>query len=660
MAVALFLAFYRGVIYMFFRLRGFFYVNIAGFINLALWSALLTVYILIDRYNGSLNSELVLTGVYIFTSMIFLNTALFFIFKSIFFSYRKGPMVSYILSNLIVTFIFITNNMSVAVYGKQLGLEGMVMAFRGWKGGEMGNFTGTVIQVILVLAVYSFLFFAVYRILNRRLYGRPLLFNHFAVSVVLFTVVILFIHFRLVAMADTDWKMNSMKHKIPWQGITGFPEDLIRVDENGKKPGVFPALFTSPAKLDEKTELNQLRKMDAYGRKILSREIKVKKPYNILFINVEGLRHDMLNPENMPFLYRFVKEKAAALNKHYSTGNNTPGSLYGMFTGLAPYYFEPLRQNGFRNIPLEVLKKAGYRQSMYYNSPKNYEYIYDHILKNTEGKYVHAPGVHTDDYAPRDKWLFNYYIDELRRDKGTKRFDYILVNITHFNYYYPPEFRKYTPDYKSDFTIISGPQKGFKKDRVELMNRYKNSVYYADSLFKKLFTELEAMGRLKNTIIVLSGDHGEEFWEHGSFGHTWGLNDIQINPAAMIYYPGVGEDDIRYKYTSHQDFLPTVFDLIGVNVDRSYFMTGKSLVKYKPELDYVISSLGILVSFKRNGYAIMGNGYKILYRNNMDLNKSPYAIYDEHDKTVENFNIYSAADLLLKTSSSKRLRPPEF
>ncbi len=362
----------------------------------------------------------------------------------------------------------------------------------------------------------------------------------------------------------------------------------------------------------------------------------------------------------MPFLYRFASEKGFLLKKHYTTGNNTPGSLYGMLTGLAPYYFEPLRQNHFRNIPLEVLKKAGYRQSVYYNSPKNYEYIYEHILQRTEGEFVRASGTQQDDYAPRDRWLFDRYIEDLRSDKGSKRFDYMLVNVTHFNYFYPPEYRKYTPDFRSDFTIISGPQKGFMKDKEGLMNRYKNAVYYADSLFKKLLTEMESMGRLKNTIIVISGDHGEEFWEHGSFGHTWGLNDIQINPAALIYFPGIDSDDIKYKYTSHQDFLPTVFDIIGADVDSSSFMTGKSLLRYNPDLDYAISSLGILVSFRRNGYAVMGNGYKILYRNNMDLNRSPYALYDEHDRALATFDKYSAADLLMKASTSKRLQPPKF
>jgi hypothetical protein len=75
-----------------------------------------------------------------------------------------------------VTVVFVINNMSVAVYGKQLGMEGLVMALRGWQGGEMGNFTATVVQVFLVIAIYLFLYFFTYMFLNRLFSGRP--FSH--------------------------------------------------------------------------------------------------------------------------------------------------------------------------------------------------------------------------------------------------------------------------------------------------------------------------------------------------------------------------------------------------------------------------------------------------------------------------------------------------
>jgi len=642
------------------RFKKFFYSSTAGVLNLVLWSVLFTAYLLYDRYNGSIDGDLLLTYIYLFASIIILNALIFYVLRFLLSMFRYGAIAAYLISNLLVTMLFFINNMAVIVYGKQLGTEGVVMAYRGWTGGEMGNFTLSVIKLVFFICIYLVLFYGLYHLLDNILSGR--FFDHSS-SIITFSIIFLFaiiLHFRLVALADSDWKMNLMKNKIPWQSITGFPEDRIKVDEDGKKSKAVPALFAEPEFLDEKTEVEQLKKLDLAKDKILSRNINVKSPMNILFINIEGLRSDMLNPVNMPFLYKFASERGFILKKHYTTGNNTPGSLYGMLTGLAPYYFEPLRGNRFYNMPLQVLKKAGYIQSFYYNSPHQYEYIHRDIIEKTEDRFCRAPGTKIDDYGPREQILIDRLIGDLKSDKGNKRFDYYLMNVTHFNYFYPEECRKFVPDYNANFTIISGTQEKFKKDRVELKNRYMNAVCYTDQLLRQLITEMDRMGRLNNTILVISGDHGEEFWERGSFGHTWGLNNIQIQPAALIYYPGIKQKSIKYKYTSHQDFMPTVFDLIGLNTDWSQFTTGKSLVNYNADLDYAVSSLGILVSFKRNGYAIMGNGYKVLYKNNMDLNVSPYAVYDDDDKPVEKFDTYKVIDLILKTKSSKRLVPPKF
>lgn len=637
------------------HLKTLHHVKTAGIINLILWSALLSAYLLFDKFTGKIDSDLAMVFTYLFVSIIILNAAVFFLLKSLLGFFRYGAMISYITANLVVTAVFFINNMAVTVYGKQLGYEGLVMAWRGWRGGEMGDFTSSLIKMLLFMTFYVAIFTLLYCGIDRLLSRRRAHTGLFGISVSVVALAMFILHFKLAAIAGIDWKINLMKHKIPWQSITGFPEDQIMVDENGRKAGAFPALFQNPYLLDENTELEQLKYLDSMKERILTSNITAKNPMNVLFINVEGLRHDMLNPENMPFLYKFASERGYILKKHYSTGNNTPGGLYGMLTGLVSFYFEPLRGNKFCNMTLEVMKKAGYKQTFYYNSPRNYEWIYRDIIEHTDDALVQIPGA-IENYGPRENLLIDAYINDLKKDTRGRRFDYYLMNVTHFNYYYPPECRKYTPDFRANFTIISGPQQGFMKDRIELKNRYMNSVYYADALLKKLITEMEAMGRLKNTIIIIAGDHGEEFWEHGSFGHTWGLNDIQIQPAALIYYPGITRDTVKYKYSSHQDFFPTVFDLIGINTDWERFTTGKSLLRYNPDLDYAITGLGILNFMKRNGYAIMGDGYKILFKNNMNLNESPYAIYDENDNPVEQIDTYRAVNLLMKLSNSKRLK----
>jgi len=640
---------------MFRHLKRLHHVKTAGIINLLFWNLLLTLYLLADRYSGIPHRDLILVFIYLFIAATLLNALLFFTFKSILGMFRYGAVISYVAANLTVTITAAACNTASRELRDMPLREALVTAMHGWPGGESGEFIPGQLIILLTVIAWTALFSAAYALLDRLLESRRAHSGLFGASVFTFTLIMFLLHFRLIAAASTDWRMNLMMHDIPWKSMTGFPEDCILINEGAGSSGAFPGLFLDPLLLDERTELEQLKKLDAARERILTSFITVKRPMNILFINIESLRSDMLNPANMPFLYRFATERGFILKKHYSTGNNTPGSLFGMLTGLSPCYFEPLRRNRFHNIALEVLERAEYRQSVYYNSPRNYEWIYRDIIEPTNDTFVTIPG-RVEDYGPREQRLIDRYIRDLKNDSDHLRFDYYLMNVSHFNYYYPDEFRKFTPDYRPDFRIISGPQQKFRKDRVELKNRYMNSVYYADSLLKQLITEMDIMGRLENTIIVIAGDHGEEFWEHGSFGHTWGLNNIQVQPAAMIYYPGIKGGDISYTYTSHQDFLPTVFDLIGISSDREFFTTGKSLLRYDPDLDYALTSLGILYFLERNGYSITGDGYKILFRNNMDLNRSPYAIYDDNDREVDEIDTYRAVDLLMKAACSKRLK----
>ncbi|MFA5518629.1 MAG: sulfatase-like hydrolase/transferase [Spirochaetota bacterium] len=641
-----------------YKITSIFKIKAAGLMNLFLWSAIISFFIMQDKSGGGINREFVFTFIYIFVSMIVLNALLYFLFRFVTGYFKNSALVSYLISNIIVSLLFVINYIIVLVFGKQLGLEGFVMTLRGWQGGELGDFSFLVLKFLATVSFYLLLFYLCFMFLNRILKGRVLNINYTAPVFLFFIITAVLLHFQLVSLASDGWKMSIMKQKIPWQSVTGFPEDQIKIGAENSSSGKFPELFKAPPMLSEKTETEQILNLKKNYDHIISHDFKAEKKYNILFINVEGLRSDMLNPSYAPHLYKFAKEKGIKLRNHYTTGNNTPGGLYGMLTGLSSFYHEPLRENGCRNLPLEVLKKLGYRQSIYYNSPKNYEYIYRDILENTEGKFVRIPGA-IDDYALREQQLVDNYLDELKNDRsGIPRFDYYLFNVTHFNYYYPPEFEKFKPAFTMQFQIISGKQEKFEKHKEGLMNRYKNSIYYFDSLINQVLVSLEKMGRLNNTIVVIAGDHGEEFWEHGSFGHTWGLNNKQIQTTSILYYPGAKQGAVKYKYTSHQDFLPTVFDLIKLNYNTGVFMTGKSLLKYDADRDYAISSLGVLVSFKRNDYAIIGDGYKILFKNNKDLNSSPYAVYYDNDKPVEKIDTYKAINLLLKTKRSKNLVSP--
>jgi arylsulfatase A-like enzyme len=124
-------------------------------------------------------------------------------------------------------------------------------------------------------------------------------------------------------------------------------------------------------------------------------------------------------------------------------------------------------------------------------------------------------------------------------------------------------------------------------------NRYQNSILYADSLVQRVLDALREAGRLERTIVVVTGDHGEEFWESGSFGHGYGrLSPQQCEVPLLMRVPG-GPTSTRYTYSSHADIFPTLFDAMGLEAGGRAFMSGKSLLRYEPSLDLAVSGFGI-------------------------------------------------------------------
>ena len=52
---------------------------------------------------------------------------------------------------------------------------------------------------------------------------------------------------------------------------------------------------------------------------------------------------------------------------------------------------------------------------------------------------------------------------------------------------------------------------------------YHGEISYQDEHVGYFLDQLKAQGRLEDTIVVATNDHGEEIYNHGSFGHGWTL-----------------------------------------------------------------------------------------------------------------------------------------
>jgi arylsulfatase A-like enzyme len=94
---------------------------------------------------------------------------------------------------------------------------------------------------------------------------------------------------------------------------------------------------------------------------------------------------------------------------------------------------------------------------------------------------------------------------------------------------------------------------------------YERAVAYTDLQLGKLLDYLTESGLDQNTIIVLFSDHGEEFLEHGRWGH-WenNLHDEILKVPLIIRIPGVSEGIIVDKQVRLLDIMPTFLDICDI------------------------------------------------------------------------------------------------
>ena len=96
--------------------------------------------------------------------------------------------------------------------------------------------------------------------------------------------------------------------------------------------------------------------------------------------------------------------------------------------------------------------------------------------------------------------------------------------------------------------------------------------------FGRIFDYLKTNNLLDSTIVVLIGDHGEEFMEHGFWGHNSTFVDEQVRTPLVIYTPKM-KPLVIDQMTSHMDVIPTLMPLLGVTNPSSDYAIGYDLLK---------------------------------------------------------------------------------
>ncbi len=146
-----------------------------------------------------------------------------------------------------------------------------------------------------------------------------------------------------------------------------------------------------------------------------------------------------------------------------------------------------------------------------------------------------------------------------------------------------------------------------------LVDRYDDDVWVADGCLASLREGLESLGLAGETWLVITSDHGEEFWDHDGWGHGNSLFDELIRVPLVFHGEGIAAGRIR-SMARLIDIAPTLADAAGVVAPEGF--AGKSLY---PVLVGAMRETGIRESFAELHRAGSNRAWAIVRENGRKL-----------------------------------------
>jgi arylsulfatase A-like enzyme len=93
---------------------------------------------------------------------------------------------------------------------------------------------------------------------------------------------------------------------------------------------------------------------------------------------------------------------------------------------------------------------------------------------------------------------------------------------------------------------------------------YDAAVHSTDEAIGLIVDALDRLGLRENTIVAISGDHGEELGDHGDFGHYFLLYEHNTRVPTLFHRPGMKPVRVD-EFTTIMDIAPTLAALAGID-----------------------------------------------------------------------------------------------
>lgn len=305
-------------------------------------------------------------------------------------------------------------------------------------------------------------------------------------------------------------------------------------------------------------------------------ELRVEPPSqktSVVFILIDSWNRRALTEECMPRLAEIAANEQYYMN-HMSCSNGTRYSVFGLFTGLQPYYWPVFQGSHQSPLLVDQLLSQGYQFRAYpsatLQSPPFSRVLFQHVPDLR----TKTPGLTPYE---RDHRLTSHFIADLSSMAATGEpfFAFLFYDMPHSLIWPEDQPKHFTPawDYADYAALnVNTPVEPF-------WNLYRNLCHATDSLVGQVVDALKRYRLYDRTLLVVTGDHGQEFNEnHNNYwGHSSNFSVHQVGVPLIMHQPGKPAARHRYR-TTHYDIVPTLMhDYLGVLNPPSDYSAGRLL-----------------------------------------------------------------------------------
>lgn len=308
---------------------------------------------------------------------------------------------------------------------------------------------------------------------------------------------------------------------------------------------------------------------------------------NIIVLSADSLRfdriHESRNGEPLTPNIDELAEQSLEFNPGVAPGPSTRDTIPSMLTGMYPSDFDEygLPRSGTGPLTLaEELQDRGFETaalshnnftSRRYNINRGFDFfddvseearkennrgawrlyvrnlIEDTPLMNLAGR----ANTLSMEYLGRSLFMRNEAAEGITdraldwmEGTDSRRFLWMHFMDTHHPYLSPKRIqekfgRTYSKKYIKQLSqkTRSGQDQITEEDVPEMEFVYDCTVRYVDEQIGRILEQLRSEGELKNSLVVITGDHGEGFGEFGKFGHADELWDTLVAVPLIVYHP---------------------------------------------------------------------------------------------------------------------------